>query len=83
MRAACPAHLLLDLVVVNLTVLSLQTLKPLIVNIVIINNMIMNVIVPINAAAFTRNLLYYVRQLTVSFVVQGLFELVCRSKYPL
>jgi hypothetical protein len=83
MRASSSAHLLPDLGVITLTVLSLQTIKLLIVNIVIINAMIMNTISPINAAAFSCNLSYYVQQLTVYFLVQGLFELACRSKYPM
>jgi hypothetical protein len=41
---------------------------------------VMNIIIPINAAACSCNLPYYVRQLTVYFAVQGPFELVCRSK---
>jgi hypothetical protein len=80
MRAADSAHILLDLAVITLTILSLQIVKLPIVSIVIINAMVMNIIIPINAAACSYNLSYYVRQLTVHFAVQGLFELVYRSK---
>jgi hypothetical protein len=83
MLATCSAYPLFDLIVITITVLSLQTLKLVIVNIVIINATNMNIIVPINAAPFTCNLSYYMRQLIVCFVVHGLFELVCRSKYPI
>jgi hypothetical protein len=79
MRAACSVHILLDLAVITLAILSLQILKLPIVS-TVINAMVMNIVIPINAVACSYNLSYHVRQLTAYFAVQGLFELVCRSK---